>query len=160
MTKILAYAAFLLSLALAAGCGGTPDPAGPQPFGNNSNTTSTTTPPGYNSTPAEATNSSPTTTAPTATSAKGMVIVKLTEYKIEMPPSVPTGATTFTVSNAGKETHSFEVEGNGIEQEIKPALKVGETKTLQVNLKPGTYKVYCPVDGHKMLGMSRDLTVQ
>jgi len=152
MTKILAYAAFLLSLALAAGCGGTPDPAGPQPFGSNNSSTSANT---------QATaNSSPTMTAPTATSAKGMVIVKLTEYKIEMPPSVPAGATTFTVSNAGKETHSFEVEGNSIEQEIKPALKVGETKTLQVNLKPGTYKVYCPVDGHKMLGMSRDLTVQ
>ena len=55
-------------------------------------------------------------TAATATnSAKGSVEVKLTEYKIEMPSLIGTGATTFDVTNAGNETHGFEIEGNGIE---------------------------------------------
>jgi uncharacterized cupredoxin-like copper-binding protein len=92
--------------------------------------------------------------------AKGSVEVKLTEYKIEMPASVGAGATTFNVTNTGKETHGFEIEGNGIEQALKPRLKKGESGSLQIDLKPGTYKVYCPVLGHKRRGMSLDLTVK
>jgi len=100
-------------------------------------------------------------TAATATnSAKGLVEVKLTEYKIEMPILIGTGATTFNVTNTGNETHGFEIEGNGIEKALKPRLKKGENGSLQVDLKPGTYKVYCPVIGHKWHGMSLDLTVK
>ena len=100
------------------------------------------------------------TTAAVPDSAKGSVDVKLTEYKIEMPASVSAGATTFKVTNTGKETHGFEIEGNGIEKALKPRLKMGGSGSLQVDLKPGTYKVYCPVLGHKRRGMSLDLTVK
>jgi uncharacterized cupredoxin-like copper-binding protein len=100
------------------------------------------------------------TAAAVPDSAKGSVEVKLTEYKIEMPASVSAGATTFTVTNTGKETHGFEIEGNGIEKALKARLKKGESGSLQVDLKPGTYKVYCPVFGHKGRGMSLDLTVK
>jgi uncharacterized cupredoxin-like copper-binding protein len=93
-------------------------------------------------------------------SAKGSVEVKLTEYKIEMPASVSAGATTFKVTNTGEGTHGFEIEGNGIEKALKPRLKKGESGSLQVDLKPGTYEVYCPVLGHKRRGMSLDLTVK
>src|ERR1700721_2576960 len=88
---------------------------------------------------------------------KTAVEEKLTEYKIEMPASVGAGVTTFKVTNAGEETHGFEIEGNGIEKALKPRLKKGGSSSLQVDLKPGTYKVYCPVHGHKMPGMSLDL---
>ena len=100
------------------------------------------------------------TAATVPDSAKGAVEVKLTEYKIEMPASVTAGATTFTVTNTGEEIHGFEIEGNGIEKALKPRLKKGESGSLQVDLKPGTYKVYCPVLGHKRHGMSLDLTVK
>ncbi len=86
--------------------------------------------------------------------------VKVKEYTIEMITSVNPGPTTFKVTNTGKETHGFEIEGNGIEKEIKPMLKQGKSGSLRVDLKPGTYKVYCPVKGHKMLGMSLELTVK
>jgi uncharacterized cupredoxin-like copper-binding protein len=85
--------------------------------------------------------------------------VKLSEYKIEMPKTVPARGTTFKVSNTGKEMHNFEIEGNGIEKRVGK-LNPGETKTLLVELKPGTYEVYCPVPGHKSHGMSLDLTVR
>jgi uncharacterized cupredoxin-like copper-binding protein len=100
------------------------------------------------------------TKAAASDSAKGSVDVNLTEYKIEMPAVVSAGATTFKVTNTGKDTHGFEIEGNGIEKALKPRLKKGESGSLQVDLKPGTYKVYCPVLGHKMRGMSLNLTVQ
>jgi len=93
-------------------------------------------------------------------SANLSVDVKLTEYKIEMPALIGAGAMTFNVTNAGKETHGFEIEGSGIEKALKSRLKKGESGSLQVDLKPGTYKVYCPVLGHKRHGMSLDLTVK
>ena len=99
-----------------------------------------------------------TVTVPNSTN--GSVDVKLTEYKIEMPALIGAGATTFNVTNSGKETHGFEIEGSGIEKALKPRLKKGENGSLQVDLKPGTYKVYCPVIGHKWHGMSLDLTVR
>lgn len=93
------------------------------------------------------------------TGADHKVEVKLTEFKMEMSTTVAAGPTTFTVTNAGSDVHSFEVEGNGMEKRLATHLQAGQTKTLQVDLKPGTYKVYCPVDGHKMIGMSLNLTV-
>src|SRR6202011_5640076 len=93
------------------------------------------------------------TAATVPDSAKGSVEVKLSEYKIEMPASVGAGTTTFNVTNTGKETHGFEIEGNGIEKALKPRLKKGESGSFQVDLKPGTYEVYCPVLGHKRGGM-------
>jgi plastocyanin len=36
----------------------------------------------------------------------------------------------------------------------------GGTKTLSLNLKPGTYKFYCTVPGHRMAGMEGTLTVK
>jgi uncharacterized cupredoxin-like copper-binding protein len=104
--------------------------------------------------------SSADTKTAAADSAKGSVEVKLTEYKIEMPASVSAGATTFKVTNTGEEAHGFEIEGNGIEKALKPRLKKGESGSLQVDLKPGTYEVYCPVLGHKRRGMTLNLTVK
>ncbi len=36
----------------------------------------------------------------------------------------------------------------------------GATHTLSLNLKPGTYKFYCSVPGHRMAGMEGTLTVK
>jgi uncharacterized cupredoxin-like copper-binding protein len=100
----------------------------------------------------------PAANAQTA-SAAAAIEVKLSEYKIDMPATVPAGSTTFKVTNTGKESHNFEIEGNGIEKRVGK-LNPGETKTLLVELKPGKYEVYCPVPGHKSHGMSLDLTVR
>ncbi len=36
----------------------------------------------------------------------------------------------------------------------------GGSKTVSLNLKPGTYKFYCSVPGHRMAGMEGTLTVK
>jgi uncharacterized cupredoxin-like copper-binding protein len=88
------------------------------------------------------------------------VDVTLTEYQISMPTTLQAGPTTFTVSNTGAETHGFEVEGQGIEEELEGELQPGDSGTLEVNLEPGTYTIYCPVNGHRGLGMELSVTVQ
>lgn len=88
-----------------------------------------------------------------------VVEVRLVEYRIEMPTTVPPGTTTFQVTNAGTMEHNFEVESQDLEEKFDLNLKPGETKSLQVDLTPGKYTVYCPLENHKELGMQLDLTV-
>lgn len=85
--------------------------------------------------------------------------IHLLEYQIHMPQTLPAGEHTFSVENAGKEDHAVEIHGNGIHAQT-PTIKRGDRATLTVNLKPGTYTVYCPVNGHKGHGMQTTLTVQ
>jgi uncharacterized cupredoxin-like copper-binding protein len=88
-------------------------------------------------------------TETTATAApSNRVSVHLVEYEIHMPTTIPAGTTTFDVENAGKRKHSIEIEGNGIEVELEPVLEPGGKGSLTVELRPGTYKVYCPVGDH------------
>jgi plastocyanin len=87
------------------------------------------------------------------------VNVTLSEYKIEMPNTLAAGAITFKVTNAGSKKHNFKIEGNGMEKKLKSNLEHGESETMQVDLKPGTYKVSCPILGHGHKGMKLDLTV-
>lgn len=95
-----------------------------------------------------------------AAAATSAITVDLTEYEIRMPDTLPAGSHSFAVVNHGKENHSFEIEGNGVHQALTTTLTRGDSGQLVVDLKPGTYTVYCPVDGHKGKGMTRTLTVQ
>jgi uncharacterized cupredoxin-like copper-binding protein len=70
-----------------------------------------------------------------------------------------TGSYAFKITNNGKITHSFEVEGNGVAKKTGN-IEPGESETLTVDLtKGGTYDIFCPIDGHKARGMKGSLTV-
>ena len=88
------------------------------------------------------------------------VDVRLIDGKIEMPKMADAGKTAFVVTNAGTKKHNFGVEGQGIDKKFITAVEPNETKTLHVDLKPGTYKVYCPVGEHEAHGMKMELTVK
>ena len=85
--------------------------------------------------------------------------VHLIEYQIHMPQQLSAGRTAFNVENGGKEDHAFEIEGNGVHQQTA-VLKRGDTTAVEVDLKPGTYTVYCPVNGHRGKGMEKKLVVK
>jgi uncharacterized cupredoxin-like copper-binding protein len=82
---------------------------------------------------------------------------------------------TFTVSNDGSVTHEYvvlrtsrpaaglQVSGGRASEaghvgEIGE-LKVGQTKTLTLDLKPGHYSIICNLPGHYLGGMHTGLTV-
>jgi plastocyanin len=88
------------------------------------------------------------------------VEVELIAGEIRMPESISAGLTEFVVTNIDSElAHSFEIEGQGVEEEFEQDLEPGESNTLQVDLAPGEYTVYCPVDDHRQQGMELTLTV-
>jgi uncharacterized cupredoxin-like copper-binding protein len=86
--------------------------------------------------------------------------VTLTEYHIDMAGGTKPGKTAFVVKNEGKQKHSFEVVGNGTDDKFLTDVAPGQTKVLHVRLTRGTYRVYCPVDGHRKKGMETKLTVK
>jgi len=77
-----------------------------------------------------------------------------------MPSTTRPGLTTFVIKNAGRKEHAFEIKGEGVDQKLSPNLKAGQSATLQVNLKPGTYNITCPLPFHTMRGMKTTLTVK
>jgi len=64
---------------------------------------------------------------------------------------------TFDVKNDGTVDHEFEIQGNGIDQKTG-SISPGKSATLKVDLKAGKYEVWCPVSGHKELGMDGFVT--
>lgn len=87
------------------------------------------------------------------------VDVRLTEYRIQMPRTLPPGPTVFRVHNAGAREHNFSIEGKGVSESFGLNLPQGRTRGLRVVLYPGRYKVYCPVQDHVFEGMLVGLEV-
>jgi uncharacterized cupredoxin-like copper-binding protein len=129
---------------LLAGCGSSA-----------STSTSTTTAP-----PAAASSTS-TSSSIAAGAPAGSLTLSETEFKIT--PKTDTvasaGKVTITVKNNGKIVHALAVQtpaGVVKTGNIAP----GATATLTVDLaKAGSYTFYCPIDGHRGLGMVGTLTV-
>jgi plastocyanin len=69
------------------------------------------------------------------------------------------GKVTVKMLNVSSLKHGIAVEGHGVDKDGKIVGK-GKTSTLTVTLKRGTYTFYCPVPGHKALGMKGKLIVQ
>lgn len=92
------------------------------------------------------------------------VMATLTEWKIDVPlDTASPGKYTFQVENSGRYSHALEVEGKEKEWETD-RLAPEQRAELTVELGPGVYELYCPVEDargkHKDLGMRRTLVVR
>jgi uncharacterized cupredoxin-like copper-binding protein len=143
-------ALFVIAAAVAvpiAGCGG----------GGDDNSTSADTSGGG------ATEASTTASGGSGGSGGGQTVdLTAVDYKFNpSDPSVKSGEVTFNLANNGQQPHSLEIEDvNGQDQELEGDVSPGQSGTLKVNLPPGKYEFYCPVPGHKELGMEGDITVK
>jgi plastocyanin len=73
--------------------------------------------------------------------------------------SAKAGKVTVTFDNPSSVPHAVEIEGNGVEEETE-TVTGSKAPPITVDLKPGTYTYYCPVDGHEAAGMKGTLTVK
>src|SRR4051812_19278181 len=100
-----------------------------------------------------------------AAAANTKVTVKAVEYSFQIDPPQAVGPKVFfDVTNTGTEKHEFEVvgpDGKAVDEIV--AFDPGSTKTLAVELAPGTYTIQCLLvkDGktHASLGMLSKYTV-
>ena len=73
----------------------------------------------------------------------------------EFVPSDPTiSAGGVELVNEGESPHTFTVEGEDVDVEVE----AGQTTTATVDLKPGTYTLFC--NFHRTQGMEGTLTVE
>ena len=116
-----------------------------------------TTAPSSTQTTSTASSTSAPTTAPTTPRS---VPVKESEFKIELPStSLSPGNYTFDLTNDGHIGHDLVVDGPGVSDKKTPVIDGGKTAKLTVELKSGTYKLYCSVPGHEQAGMKLELKV-
>ena len=108
-------------------------------------------------------------TAPASPSTTATVKVKLWEFKlVPTPASVKAGKITFVVRNTGKIQHQFVVIKTNLPPNKLPMkgaaasetgsvgkigeIDPGQTKSVTLTLKPGSYVLICNLPGHYMLG--------
>jgi plastocyanin len=147
--SMTALAAALLAL---AGCGSSSS-------GSSSSTAST---------PAEApTTSSASTSTPAPASESGgsekVSVEANPEGQLEYNTkslSAKAGKVSVDFTNSSSLPHNVTIESSGGEQVGATPTFAGGSKSVAVNLKPGTYKFFCSVPGHRQAGMEGTLTVK
>ncbi|HLH13432.1 MAG TPA: plastocyanin/azurin family copper-binding protein [Solirubrobacteraceae bacterium] len=72
--------------------------------------------------------------------------------------SAKAGTVTITMANMSPLEHNVTIERAGKVLGATPTFK-GGTRTLTLDLKPGKYKFYCSVPGHRQAGMEGTLNV-
>jgi plastocyanin len=86
--------------------------------------------------------------------------VELTEFAIHMPQTLNAGPQHFKITNSGKQNHNFVITGTGVSAQLPDNLSRGDSTDITVDLKPGTYVVFCPIDAHRSKGMQTTVTVK
>lgn len=96
-------------------------------------------------------------------SAGTTVVVTLEDNRIVVvnPDQIPTGPAIFTITNAGAQVHGLFLEGEGMNvAATEGTIAAGGTGSLEVNLKAGTYTLYCPVLDHRQKGEAVTLVIR
>lgn len=94
--------------------------------------------------------------------AKQTIVVKESEYRIQLPPltTLKPGTYTFDVRNVGRVGHDLVVQGPKIAgPQSTSVIQPGGEAKLTVSLDVGNYTLYCSVDSHRTLGMQAQISV-
>lgn len=98
-----------------------------------------------------------------------IVDVRLMDFSIDMPTQFVAGSTTFKVTNASSVPHNFVIlrndadtapSGMALGAKFSSKLRPGEKNTLQIILRSGSYKAFCPEEDYAQRGMSREFDVK
>jgi plastocyanin len=146
--------AVIAALGLIAGCGSS----------SSSSSSSTSTPAKAATTPAStSTASSQSEVAKTTPNGQLLTLEANKEGELKYNKTSLTanaGNVSIAMTNMSPLGHNVTVESSS--GKILGAVPTfqGGTKTLKLNLKPGTYKFFCSVPGHRMAGMEGTLSVK
>ncbi|HXN38754.1 MAG TPA: plastocyanin/azurin family copper-binding protein [Solirubrobacteraceae bacterium] len=147
MPRLAALTVAVGALALA-GCGSS---------SSNSTSSSTSTP------AATPTTSSSTTSSTPAAASSSLNLAANPEGQLKYNTTSLTakaGNVSIDFTNTSPIGHNVTIEAAGGKIVAATPTFQGGSKTLTANLKPGTYKFFCSVPGHRMAGMEGTLTVK
>ncbi len=95
-----------------------------------------------------------------ATSSPTVVKAVETDFHIALSKSTfSPGRYTFVAQNKGGVTHSLEISGPGLSNAKAKSISPGHSAKLTVTFKKGAYDIFCPVPGHKAMGMNVNIVV-
>lgn len=133
-----------------AGCGG-------------SSTSSSSSSGAAASEPTSSSSSTPSSTASPSSASSSLSLSTNPEGQLAFDKtslSAKAGKVTIDFTNMASLGHNLTVASSSGSVEGATPTFEGASKTLTLNLKPGTYKFYCSVPGHRQAGMEGTLTVQ
>jgi uncharacterized cupredoxin-like copper-binding protein len=98
---------------------------------------------------------------PAGASAKTITVKAIeTEYRIALSvKSFKPGDYTFVTENKGTIVHALEITGPGLHDPATRNISPGKKADLKVTLENGRYDIFCPIPGHKALGMNVNIVV-
>jgi plastocyanin len=83
------------------------------------------------------------------------------EFSIDLgTKTLKAGPYLVKVDNTGNATHDLVVELNGARIAGTSTIAPGQSASLSVTLKPGSYVFYCSIGNHRSMGMETTVTVQ
>ena len=97
-----------------------------------------------------------------ASASTSTTTVKATETDFHIAlskTSFKAGKYVFDAVNKGQTTHALMITGPGIKMAMTKDIQPGQSATLAVTLKKGAYDIFCPIPGHKALGMNVNINV-
>jgi plastocyanin len=145
-----------VGLLALAGCGSSSS--------GTSSSASTASTPSTASTAASApATSTPSSATGTSTTAQTLSVAANTEGQLKYNTTSLTataGKVSIDFTNASQLSHNLTIESSsGAVLGATPTFQ-GGSRTVSLDLKPGTYKFFCSVPGHRMAGMEGTLTVK
>jgi uncharacterized cupredoxin-like copper-binding protein len=76
-------------------------------------------------------------------------------------PSVKAGVVEIELQNTGEDPHDLRLRKiGGHHTFIVPVTQPGALRTIAINMKPGRYRLWCSLAGHRALGMQTVLRVR
>jgi uncharacterized cupredoxin-like copper-binding protein len=89
------------------------------------------------------------------------VVVTATDFKFALDKTTgyKPGNYTFSLKNAGKAKHAFEMNGPGLKNQAGATVAAGQSTDLVVPLVKGTYDVWSPVGTDRAQGMHTTIVV-
>jgi plastocyanin len=150
MPRLAALTVVVGALALA-GCGSS----------SSNSTSSSTSTPAATPTSSSTTSSTPAATSEAASSKLSLAANPEGQLKYNTTSlTAKAGKVSIDFTNMSPLGHNVTIEGAGGKIIAATPTFQGGSKTLTANLKPGTYKFFCSVPGHRMAGMEGTLTVK
>jgi plastocyanin len=144
--------ALTVTLLALAGCGS-----------SSSSSTSSSTPAAPAATATTSSTAATSTTAPAGGAASSLSLAADPEGQLSYDKkslAAKAGNVSIAFTNKSPVAHNVTIESSSGSTVGSTPTFEGGAKTLSVTLKPGSYKFYCSVPGHRQAGMEGTLTVQ